>query len=63
MRNNLQKLRWEKGWSQQKLARKSGVKQQTISVIENNQACNPSIRTALKLARALKVPVDKIFKL
>jgi len=41
----------------------SGIKQQTISAIENDQSSNPSVRTALKLARALKVPVEEIFKL
>lgn len=63
MKNNLQKLRWEKGWSQQQLSKYSGVKQQMISSIENNQLSNPSIQTALRISSALKVSVEDIFQL
>lgn len=63
MKNNLQKLRWEKGISQTQLSKESGIKQQMISSIENNQLSTPSVKTALKLARALKVSVEDIFEL
>lgn len=63
MKNNLQKLRWERNLSQAKLSLCAGVKQQTISKIENHPETNPSIRTVLRLAHALNVPVDDIFSL
>lgn len=63
MKNNLQRIRWKKGWSQKQLSVLSHVTQQSISLIENDQSSNPSIKTALRLARALKVPVEKIFRL
>lgn len=63
MKNNLQELRWQNNLSQVNLSRRSGVKQQTISEIEIRPESNPSIQTALRLAKALKVPVDEIFSL
>ena len=63
VKNKLQKLRWEKGISQTQLSKESGIKQQMISSIENNQLSSPSVKTALKLARALKVSVEDIFEL
>ena len=62
MKNNLQKLRWEKNWSQLQLARESNVSRSVISDIENNNTV-PSVFTALKLARALHVNVEDIFTL
>lgn len=61
MENNLQKIRWDKNWSQAKLAIRSGVPQSVISKIENDKGANPGVFTALKLARALSVDVDDIF--
>lgn len=63
MKNNLQKLRWEKNWSQLQLALRSGVPQSAISDIENNTTSNPGVYTALRLAKALSVNVEDIFTL
>lgn len=63
MKNNLQKLRWAKDWSQEQLARRSGVSRSLISAIENHTESNPSISTALRLAHALNVNVEDIFML
>lgn len=63
MKNNLQELRWEKDWSQEQLARKSGVSRSLISAIENHTEMNPSVATALRLAHALNVNVEDIFTL
>ena len=61
MENVLQKLRWERNWSQNQLAQKSNVSQSIISSIENNMQENPRIYTAIKLAHALSVDVEDIF--
>lgn len=60
MKNYLQKVRWEKNWSQSQLSRMSGVPQSVISAIENKNEI-PSVLTALKLARALSINVEDIF--
>lgn len=62
MYNRLQELRWEKDWSQTQLAMKSNVSHSTISLIENNPLENPHVYTAIKLAHALGVSVEDIFK-
>ena len=63
MKNNLQKLRWQKGWSQDTLALYSGITKTTINHIENEQSSNPKVYTALLLAKALHVKVEDIFAL
>ena len=63
MKNRLQEMRWEKDWSQTQLAMKSNVSHSTISLIENNPLENPHVYTAIKLAHALGVSVEDIFKL
>ncbi|QNM06078.1 helix-turn-helix transcriptional regulator [Qiania dongpingensis] len=63
MKNKLQQLRWDSNLSQQQLAIKSGVKRSIISNIENGHTTNPSIVTALKLAKALNVTIEDIFAL
>lgn len=63
MKNRLQEMRWEKNWSQTQLAMKSNVSHSTISLIENNPLENPHVYTAIKLAHALGVSVEDIFKL
>lgn len=62
MKNNLQRIRWEKNWSQKYLAMRSKVPQSVISEIENGNE-TPSVLTALKLAKALSVKVEDIFML
>ena len=61
LNNVLQKLRWERNWSQTQLSIRSNVPQSVISTIENNINENPSVLTALKLSRALSVKVEDIF--
>ena len=62
MINKLQELRWEKNWSVTKLSMRSNVSVATISEIENDQSMNPRVLTALRLAHALGVSVEDIFK-
>jgi putative transcriptional regulator len=47
-------------YSQEQLARISGVSRHTISEIELDKRV-PELRTALLLARALRCPVEDIF--
>lgn len=61
MKNRLQELRWKKGWSQQKLADRSNVSKSTIGGIENGKIKNPTIETAYRLSKALKVDILDIF--
>lgn len=61
MRNRLQEIRWEKGWSIEQLARESGVSKTTICTIENKKNVNPSVEVAFRLADALRVDVRDLF--
>ena len=57
---NLTKLRKERGWSQEKLAREAGISYNTLIKIERGGIKNPKIETVVKLAEALRVSIDKI---
>lgn len=48
------------GMSVPELATVSGVMSTTIYRIESGQHANPQMRTVRALARALKVPVDRL---
>lgn len=66
MRNNIEssmsihlrieEFRTRKGWSQAKLARKSGVNQSIISRLESGEQESVSLPNLAKLAQALEVP-------
>lgn len=58
----IKELREEKGWSQNELARRSGVKQGIISDIESGKTKHPRIDTMSAIADALEVPIDKLLK-
>lgn len=60
MKNNIRKLRRERGLRQEDLAKILGVTRQTIIAIENNKY-NPTLELAMKIARFLKMPVEDIF--
>lgn len=59
---NLKKLRQQKGWSQEKLAKEAGISYQTLIKIERGYIKNPRLGTLIKLASALKVSVDDLIK-
>lgn len=50
------------GMTQEELARTAGVSRQTIVAVERGRY-NPSVKLALKLARALLVRVEDLFEL
>jgi putative transcriptional regulator len=60
--NRLLALRAERGLTQAGLAERVGVTRKTINTVENTVFI-PSTLLALKLSRALGVPVEDIFQL
>jgi len=60
--NRLTDLRAERGLTQAALAEAVGVSRKTINTVENGVFV-PSTTLALKLAKALGVPVEEIFSL
>lgn len=59
---NLVKLRKEKGFTQEGLARKANISYHTLIKIESGGIKNPTIETVIKLAKALGVTTDKLLK-
>ena len=60
LNNDLKAKRSEQGWTQAELAERVGVSRKTINTVENNVFI-PSTILALRLARALGVPVEQLF--
>lgn len=60
MKNNLEKIRKEKGISQEELARALEVSRQTIGSLENGRY-NPSIILAFKIAKYFNMSIEEIF--
>lgn len=49
-----------KGWSQQKLAEKTGLSFNTITRIEQGVGNSPTLKTLIKLADSLGVGLDEL---
>ena len=60
MKNNLEKIRKEKGINQEELAKALEVSRQTIGSLENGRY-NPSIILAFKIARYFNMSIEEIF--
>lgn len=60
LRNNIKRLRFEHGMTQEELALRTGVSRQTIMSIERGET-NPSVLLALKIASAFSIPVTDVF--
>ncbi len=58
--NTIQEYRLKAGLTQVELAKKITVTRQTIISIEKG-TCIPSVVLALRLAKVLKCPVEKLF--
>lgn len=56
---NIRRLRKQRGWSQDALAREAGIDQNAVSLIENRRA-NPTIVAIEGLAKALGVPIAEL---
>lgn len=62
LRNRLRVLRAEKEISQKELADEIGVSRQTVNSIEKGKF-NPSVITALKMAKYFSVDVEAVFQI
>lgn len=61
LNNNIRRLRFERGMTQEELALRVGVSRQTIMSIERG-ATNPSVLLAFKISMALQAPVTEVFQ-
>ncbi len=62
LHNNIRRLRFERGMTQEELALRVGVSRQTVMSIER-AATNPSVLLAYKIAMALQSPVTEVFQM
>lgn len=58
--NKIREKRLERGWTQFKLAEKSGVPQPTISQIENGSRKYPTHENIKKIAKALQINIEEL---
>lgn len=58
---SLRALREERGWSQERLARRARLSVRTVARIERGKGA-PSMATANKLAKALGVTIDDLLQ-
>lgn len=57
----IKKLRAEKGWSQEKLAKEAGLAQSFIHAVETGKK-SPTMRSLWKIAKALGVPIEELIR-
>jgi putative transcriptional regulator len=62
MRNRIKEYRVKMGLTQEELAKKAGVRRETIVFLEQGKY-NPSLVLANDVAKALKAKIDEIFAL
>lgn len=62
LRNNIRRLRFEHGMTQEELALRTSVSRQTVMSIERGQT-NPSVLLAYKIAAAFNVPITDVFNM
>ncbi|VVB75032.1 Helix-turn-helix [Candidatus Tiddalikarchaeum anstoanum] len=60
MKNHIKELRAKYNLTQEELARKVGVRRETIIFLEKNKY-NPSLKLAMDVAKALSTTVDDLF--
>jgi len=60
--SNIKKLRTEKGYSLEKVARLADLSLNTVMRVESGTNKNPTIETLTKIAKALGVGVDDLIK-
>jgi putative transcriptional regulator len=62
MKNKIKELRQKKNMTQEELAKRVGVRRETIVFLEQGKY-NPSLRLALNIARELKATIEELFSL
>ena len=60
--NNIKQFRVREGLTQEELAKKKNTSRQMIGLKKDNKTI-PSVETALKLAKVLKEPIERLFRL
>jgi putative transcriptional regulator len=60
MTNKVRAFRIESGYTQEELAKLSGVRRETIVFLEKNKY-TPSLRLAFDLAKIFRIPVEELF--
>jgi transcriptional regulator with XRE-family HTH domain len=60
--SNIKKLRTEKGYSLEKVARLADLSLNTVMRVESGVNKNPTIETLTKIAKALNIGVDDLIK-
>ena len=60
LNEQLKKYRKKLGWSQQKLAEKSGLSYNAITKIEQKISIQITIQTVIKLADAFEISIDEL---
>lgn len=60
MRNRIKELRARDDLTQEELAKKVGVRRETILFLEKGKY-NPSLKLAYKIAKVLKTKIDELF--
>lgn len=58
----IKEVREKQGLTQTQLAKKSGVSRVTISALENGQERVTTTKTLIKIASAMNVTVDELFR-
>ncbi len=61
MRTRIKELRSKFGWTQEELAKRAGVRRETIVFIEKGDY-NPSLQLAHSIAKTLGTTIDKLFQ-
>lgn len=59
---NIKKYRAKNKISKEKLSRKTGISTATISRLESGEVDNPTIKTLILIAKALKTSVAQLIK-
>lgn len=58
----VRKIRQEKGYSQEHLARRADVSLRTITLIETGKTADPHIETVKRIAKGLEVEESELLK-
>lgn len=61
MKCRIREVRIAKGISQSELSEISGVTRCMISLVENGRVTNPSLKSAIKISKALNTPIDELY--
>jgi transcriptional regulator with XRE-family HTH domain len=60
--NKIKQLREERNWTQDELAKRSGLDRAYIAAIETKQIKKPSVGSFIKLARAFKIRPEELYQ-